>query len=62
MKFSNILKAYKTTIIGLAIPVVTAIVQVLTAGPVSWKVIGSAVAAALLLAVTDLLNEAKKKA
>ncbi len=58
----NILGAYKSTLIGLAITVITGLSQALTAGPINWKVLGTSIVASILLALTDILNEQKNKA
>jgi hypothetical protein len=61
MKFSNILKAYKSTLLGIAITVTTSLAQALTAGPINWGVIGASAGATVLLALTDILKEEQKK-
>lgn len=57
----NIWKAYRSTLIGLAIPVLTAVYQGLSTPPVNWKAIGTSVVLAVILALTDILKETQKK-
>jgi hypothetical protein len=57
----NIWKAYKSTILGLSIPVLTAVYQGLSTPPVNWKAIGTSVVLAVILSVTDLLKEKQKQ-
>lgn len=60
MKFSNIFGAYRSTIIGLAITILTSVYTALQAPPINWKAIGSAAILAVILAVTDILKEKQK--
>ena len=60
MKPSNFFTAYKTTIIGFVITVLTSVYQAMASGPINWKAIGTAVLANAILAFTDILKEAKK--
>jgi hypothetical protein len=60
MKLSNIWTAYKSTILGFLVTALTAIGQAVTAGPINWKVLGTVIVSSAILALTDILNEAKK--
>lgn len=59
MKLSNIWIAYKSTILGFAITTLTFIGQAVTAGPINWKILGTAILANLILCITDILKEIK---
>lgn len=59
MKTTNIWKAWGSTLIGLFIPILTTIGTDIANGKVDWHAVGLSCGATLVLAVTDLLKEAK---
>jgi 1,4-dihydroxy-2-naphthoate octaprenyltransferase len=61
MNFSNILKAWVSTFIGLLIPIITGIATTITDGHVDWKKVLYSLIATALLALTDVLKESQKK-
>lgn len=57
MKLSNIWKAYKSTILGVALSTFTSLTQALQQGNVNWNAIVVSAAISVLLAITDVLKE-----
>ncbi len=60
MKFSNIWKAWLSTLVGLLIPIVTGIATQLVSGSVDWTAVKTSLIATAGLALTDLLKELNK--
>lgn len=61
MKFSNIWKAYLSSFIGAVIPIITAIASDAITGTINWTAVKASLAPAVVLFITDLLNEAKNE-
>lgn len=61
IRWSNILKAGASTLLGGLILVGTTIVTTLQDGKLHWTAIGTSFAIAVFLAVTDMFKEAKKQ-
>lgn len=60
MKFSNIWKAWLSTLVGLLIPIVTGVATQLVTGTVDWTAVKTSLIATAGLAFTDLLKELNK--
>ena len=60
MKFSNIWKAWLSTLIGLLIPIFTGIATQVITGSIDWTAVKTSLIATAILAVTDLLKELTK--
>lgn len=61
IKLSNIWKAYLSSFIGAVIPIITGVVSDLITGHVDWHAVKVSLAPAVVLFITDLLNEAKNE-
>ena len=57
MKFANIWKAWASTFIGAAIPILTGIVTNAINGSVDWAAVKTAILPAIILGLTDALKE-----
>ena len=60
MKFSNIWKAWISTVVGLLIPIFSGVATSLIEGSIDWSAVKTSLIATGLLAVTDLLKELSK--
>lgn len=60
MKVSNIWKAWLSTLIGVLIPVLTAVGTSAATGKVNWEIVTAVGVPAFILAVTDILKELQK--
>lgn len=61
MKFSHFWKAWLSTVIGAAIPVVTAIASELIKGKIVWEAVAPTVIPFVIFATTDFLKELKSE-
>jgi uncharacterized membrane protein YfcA len=60
MKKSNISKAWKSTLLGICLGILTSASTVLAQGEFNWKSVLAGAIPAIILSVTDFLNEIKK--
>jgi hypothetical protein len=61
MKLSNVWKARLSTLLGLAIPVLTGIFTDLATGSVNWTAVKGTLVVSLGLFLTDVLKETQKE-
>lgn len=60
-RVSNIWRGWISTTIGLFIPVLTGIATKIMNGTIDWQYVKFALIGTLILALTDLLQEVKKR-
>ena len=61
LNLKNVSKAWVSTLIGVAVGIVSSAATAYADGSFSWKAVAAAVVPAVALAVTDVLKEVQKE-